>query len=367
MISPIDINLALNYNRGQGFTYNEILLIQRICEVEETGIWNRPTIVGICSFQRRENIEPDGKVWRNDRGNTWPVIKSEAQQSVIIPENIQISLWLDCAPKKIMTKEYFEELSALGISNVAFMINEMNTRKGLDPWSVRWGYEHLKKATDLAAEHNIGSTLTIWPQPNKSVIDASMKDIEGMIILPGVEALEIDTEGNWRDWALDGFKSMKEAGKYLAIKMRAACELNGHAHTELTTYPSHEENSPYAVIAKFMDVLLPQCYSIRNREGRPTPVPWNHRYGPGRMQDWGMARAALVPGKRQHLACGLAAWDQAGWEEKLPEEAMEMAFKAAIASGVKEVRFWSSKFIVGNRSNGYSKSFCENIQRLKTG
>jgi len=365
MKGQIEIEDALAYNKRQGFTFNEILLIQGVCGADETGEWDTNTVIAIACYQEQEDIEPDGKVWRNDRGNTWPVIKSDSIEASLVPATLKLSLWLDDAPKKIATPEYFDKLLELGVTNVALMINRANTRPELPPWELRWREDKIRRATELAAERSITSVLTIWPQPNKLVIDASMKDIEQLIVLPGVEALEVDTEGNWRQWALDGFPNMKEAGRYLALKMREVCELNGHAHTELTTFPSHTENGPDAVVAKFMDVLLTQCYSTssRKRNGEDWAVPWSHRYGPGRMQDWGMARAALVPGTRKHLACGLAAWEQEGWPGVQPQAAMAKAMQAAIAGGAAEIRLWSSKFVVGHRHNGYSEQFCRDVHQ----
>jgi len=65
------------------------------------------------------------------------------------------------------------------------------------------------------------------------------------------------------------------------------------------------------------------------------------------------------------IGCGLAAYDQT-WPGHTPEEALDKAFDQAVEEGCKEIRFWSSEWLIpeelshgGNKGNDYSGAWLE--------
>ncbi|MEE8584549.1 MAG: hypothetical protein V3T83_06815 [Acidobacteriota bacterium] len=83
--------------------------------------------------------------------------------------------------------------------------------------------------------------------------------------------------------------------------------------------------------------------------------PWGARLGPGDMQRLGIGLARRVGGPQ--IACGLAAYHQDRYPDHSADEAMQTALDAVAASGVEEIRYWSSKWIIGGVQNDYSKAF----------
>ena len=74
----------------------------------------------------------------------------------------------------------------------------------------------------------------------------------------------------------------------------------------------------------------------------------------------------VEPGSIVEVGCGLAAYDQE-WPKREPEEALDKSFDQAVAEGCKEIRFWSSEWLIpkqlshgGNKGNSYSGRWLEN-------
>jgi len=70
------------------------------------------------------------------------------------------------------------------------------------------------------------------------------------------------------------------------------------------------------------------------------------------------------PGRLADVGCGLAAYDQSfpGYSS---EEAMQAAYDQAIGEGAKEIRFWSSEWLIddmGNKGNSYSGPWLTGIK-----
>jgi hypothetical protein len=75
---PIRVEEALVYNQKQDFSDDEIRLIENVVGTLADGLWDVDTVSAIAHWQRSHDIPPDGKVWRNARGNTWPRIQAAA-------------------------------------------------------------------------------------------------------------------------------------------------------------------------------------------------------------------------------------------------------------------------------------------------
>ena len=75
---PLQLDSALAYDKGQGFSTDEVKLIQRVVGSAEDGLWGPNTVRAVADWQRANGIPVDGKVWKDARGNTWPRIQATA-------------------------------------------------------------------------------------------------------------------------------------------------------------------------------------------------------------------------------------------------------------------------------------------------
>lgn len=77
---PLRVDDALAYNQRQGFSADEVRLIESVVGTQPDGVWDADTVRAIAAWQRAHDIPVDGKVWRNANGNTWPPIQAAAGQ-----------------------------------------------------------------------------------------------------------------------------------------------------------------------------------------------------------------------------------------------------------------------------------------------
>lgn len=276
-----------------------------------------------------------------------------------------LGLWVDDAAPRVLAPRYFDDLLSVGANVAAVMID--TSAPGWDP---TWDVVELERLQRLARPRQIEVVLTTWPEPNKRSIDAMAHGMPALLAAAGAAAWEIDTEFNWKPARVRGFRAEAQrsaldfAGDYLVESMlSAAAPLD--VRLELTTFTSHTENGRAADVAPMMHRIVPQAYSVRHREGKT--IDWNHIYGPGQMQKLTLDRALLVRGLNQmgpKLACGLAAYDQ-NWPGHTPEEAMRAAYDAALRYDPAEIRYWSSKWIIGaqSASTPYAARFLRSLPR----
>lgn len=208
-------------------------------------------------------------------------------ENKIIPGGVTVGAWIDDPIHDVKKPEFADHLVRMHVQRAALMINKSNTLTSQVPWSLRWDRDELKEVSELFHSRGIECIATCWPRPSKSMIDAMIKDMAWILPLLQSSTFEVDTEGNWRKKFLSGFSSMEEASQYLASEMRKLVGPLGEL--ELTTYTYHVENSKNAVLAPFMDRLLPQAYSVRHRQNGT--VEWNDSLGPGRHQTLAVNRA----------------------------------------------------------------------------
>ena len=278
---------------------------------------------------------------------------------------VAVGLWIDDPPMHVAKRSYFDKLRAHGVTVIAVMLD--TSRKGWDP---KYTPARLDKLAKLCAEYGIELVLTTWPDPVKREIAKAARDMRVFIDATGATGWEIDTEFNWKGSRVQGFR--RQGGRsaidlagdalvdsMLAVKAATGCRL------ELTTFTSHTENGRAADVAPYMDRLIPQAYSVRHRNRRNPKtrkrekwnVPYTHVYGPGKMQDHTLGRTLVVPGVEAgkiEMAAGLAAYDQR-FPGKTIADAMSDAYDAAAGHGVREVRYWSSKWVVGIKSKSRSQ------------
>ncbi len=339
----INIDGAIDYNRRQGFSKEEVQDIQSVIGVSVTGEWDAASIAAIVRFQQVLDVDPDGKVWRNARGNTWP--RLQASLSGRLP--LKVGVWIDDAARQVLTDDYVTSVKSTGFSTVAIMVNRSNTRADEPDWSLLWTADEYAEAASRFQAAGVEVVFTAWPRPRKSQIDQMCAFVGELLSRTGARGFEVDTEGNWTDARRQDFASLAEAGTYLGRQMRAAAPSG--TRLELTTYPYHPEFAKSPTIAQYVDVLLPQAYSV-HRAGNG----WDAASGPGSLQHTALSLARKIPGKE--IICGLAAYRQ-DYPGHTAAEAMSRALETARAEGLRNVRYWSSKWIVGHMRNDYSAAF----------
>jgi hypothetical protein len=95
-------------------------------------------------------------------------------------------------------------------------------------------------------------------------------------------------------------------------------------------------------------------------DGKVGPETWD-----AIKSSWELVPVDPPEDREVEIGCGLAAYDQTFPGHK-PEAAMDKAFDTAVAEGCKEIRFWSSEWLIpeelphgGNKGNHYSGAWLE--------
>lgn len=225
-----------------------------------------------------------------DIGNKGNSYGEPTLRGLAVPEGIMMGAWVDDPVSAIVKPSYARRISDMQLNAGALMLNRSNTRPGDVPWQPRFEDDELRVIAENFNQHEIDIICTTWPRPSKSLIDTLCEYVAGVLRMTGAVAFEVDTESNWTSKFLEGFPTMKAAAAYLLRRMGDAIRGAGrNVRKEQTTFTYHTENSAKAVLAPGMDLLLPQAYSVRNRENHT--VGWNDSLGPGRHQRLAMGRA----------------------------------------------------------------------------
>lgn len=95
-------------------------------------------------------------------------------------------------------------------------------------------------------------------------------------------------------------------------------------------------------------------------DGKVGPATWT-----AIKDSWELVPVEPGGGSDTEIGCGLAAYDQT-WPGREPEKAMDKAFDQAVAEGCREIRYWSSEWLIpkrlshgGNKGNSYSGQWLE--------
>lgn len=260
-----------------------------------------------------------------------------------------LGVWVDTTPEAALVE--LAELPGLGISTIALMVE--SSREGWDP---SWTLDQVARACDRARSLDLEVVLTTWPEPRRGHIE-EMAAWLGRACALGVAGLEVDVEHNWRRGELDGsIASLPEAASLLLLRLRGLAGAHD-LRLELTTHTGHQESSPSALVAPHVDRVVAQAYSIRERPGGEI-VAWDdRRLGPGQHQTWAAADARTAPGVGSgvDLSLGLALWSQR-WPGHSPQEALDVAFRAALAEHPAEIRLWSLKHLRRDYAQAWLRS-----------
>jgi hypothetical protein len=277
-----------------------------------------------------------------------------------------LGIWIDDSPAKIATAAYWDRVAEHGFGVAALMLEGFEG--GFDP---RYSLDLLEKVHKLCCERDIEIALTTWPEPTLKYMAQLEEKIGSYLAASGAAELEIDAEGNWLPSSIPkdktgkptgGFPNLDKAGDALVQtleRIQKKCDVR----TALTTYPFHLENSKSADLSTMVDRVFGQAYSVRNRTNGV--VAWGSRYAPGGMQRTCLERSRTIPGvgttSGPLICCGLAAYDQV-WPGHTPEEAMRLAYDEACKYEPMEIRYWSSKWILGAKENNYASAFFRNLR-----
>ena len=267
----------------------------------------------------------------------------------------RLGMWLDDPASDIKKKSFWATLKQHGIHTAAIMLEGLGN--GFDP---KFSIADLRTIGAHALAFDMEIVLTCWPQPTKKYLDEFAADIGPYLEACGASGLECDLESNWTTRQVAGFANLDKAGDYL-VSVLDMIKGKHDVRIEATTFTEHTENSGKADVAPHADRLLPQAYSVRNRSSGV--ISWDGPYGPGAMQVRTLDRALQVPGE-QKLSCGLAAYDQE-WPGKTGEQAMQVAYEAALKYNPVEIRLWSSKWVIGIKRNGYASRWLLGLQKGK--
>lgn len=266
-------------------------------------------------------------------------------------------LWIDDPISAVTAAPFWDEVKAHRIETAAIMLESFSG--GFDP---KYKVKDLEKVKTLALERDIEIVLTVCPEPSRNYLEELEAHIGELLLASGAAGLEFDVEGNWLPIKVQGFGDLEDAGNELACAFHSI-SLQYDVRTEITTYPYHTENSKTAELAPHASRILPQAYSVRHRDGKE--ISWVDRLGPGNMQRLTMDRALMVPGVGGPggplVSCGLAAYDQV-FPGRPGDESMHTAYKAALMFSPFEVRWWSSKWVLGCQANGYASRFLKSLK-----
>ncbi len=348
MPESIDIEAAIAFANRRGYSNEQIQTIQRTTGSEASGHWEPSSIVALSAWQASIGLTPDGMAGPV----TWRAVQRLAGVEAELGRELQpkLGVWVDDSPTTVLREGWLANLAGLGFSTIAVMVQRSTSAKSVAAWMPRWSAAQLTQLRQLAEPLALDIVLTTWPLPNKDQLAQLGAVMPALLEAAGAVGFEVDTEGNWDEGRLSGFADMREAAKALVATMQEAAKAT-QARLELTTYPYHPENSAQALVAPQMNRLFPQAYSVAERQGKA--VAWDDRFGPDNMQKLSVHRAEAVPGvatTRVGLGLGLAAYDQE-FAAHTPAEALGAALDAALELRVPELRYWSSRWIVGSSAS----------------
>lgn len=261
-------------------------------------------------------------------------------------------IWVDDPPVLVRTPAFWRSLQEHGLTFASLMIE--SSASGLD---LSYTPEALAALSELAADHGVSLVLTVWPEPKQSYLTVLNAKINGLLDAARAIGLECDLESNWTTKNLAGYPSLDAAGDALVVVLDRVRADHG-PRTLVTTFPLHVENSARADVTGHVSIAMPQAYSVRTRS--TGEVAWDAPLGPGNAQRLTLDLTKKIQGPR--LGAGLAAYDQT-WPGHTPQEAMQIAYDAAMAYDPVMLAWWSSKWVLGVKANGYASRFLKSLPR----
>jgi hypothetical protein len=264
-----------------------------------------------------------------------------------------LELWIDDPPSVVRDPAYWTLLRETGVMNAALMVD--SSRPGYD---ALYKPRDLEVVTALARDADIGLIAVDWPEPDMDKIDRACEALDKDVLPFGFIGLEGDAEPMWAESKCRGFASLDGAAVYLTGRRREL-QVKHDVRLEVTTHTGHREATKRAFLVRLQDLVNYQLYSTES-DWEQKKVAWSGPRGPGRLQrefieDILETIAELNTGTVK-LGAGIAAYDQK-WPGHEVEEALELAIEPLTlpygpnAIRIQNVRMWSSKWLVGVRSD----------------
>lgn len=263
-------------------------------------------------------------------------------------EQTDMGLWIDDPAPRVLSAPYLTRLRALPLSHVAVMIERSGA--GLD---LTWTAAQLEQLASALPDHRI--VLTLWPEPTVSYMQLLGRRLPALVAAAVARAVEFDLEGHWKIGKLSGFPRMGAAGDEL-VRIASTCA----AELEVTTFPAHLEASVRGSVRGERRLFL-QTYSVA--EARGETREWASALGPDRRPYEDVLRIQRTAEPTVEICAGLAAWEQSDWPGE-PIDAMRRALDSARRAGVRRVRWWSSRHVLGASANSYAAAAIESFRAL---
>lgn len=256
-----------------------------------------------------------------------------------------LGLWVDCPPEDVCAPAYWDKLIQLEVHTAALFASQLLETR----FRPRYTPEEIHTACQLAIERDIAVTLTVAPVPITHEL-CRLGIFMDHVLGEGASAVELDLEANWRARNVEGYFSLQDATDEL-LQRTDTWSATHDVWIEVTSHTGHPECGRRAGVAPFVHRVFPQVYSVRHR----TPVvEWGGPLAPGEFQrSWASSaysRGVFRIEGHPSPCVGLAAWDQQ-WPGLRVADAMDAALGAVLPHEPEEVRYWSSKWIAGRRSN----------------
>lgn len=283
---------------------------------------------------------------------------------------LDLGAWIDDPPRLVLESAYLDALRALPLSHLAVMVD--GPRPGLS--DARWTPRQLAQLRRAMPDHEL--VLTTWWAAQRRAIDELAVRLPELLDALETRTVEGDTEpvGEWAPRAVEGYRdeggdpgALDEAADALA-EVLVGLELDA---IEVTTFPGalRHVRSLIRALSRYMAPdqalrLVLQLYAVRSRGSStaPTLVEWDGALGPERLP-----REAITRARRDHpgveICAGLAAYDQR-WPGHAPAEAMHVALTSAAGTGVRRVRWWSTKHLVRLAARSYSAPAIELLRPI---
>ena len=284
-------------------------------------------------------------------------------------DDTSLGLWVDLPRRMVCTPEFVRWfVKTLNFDLMSVMIDDAD--RAVD---FSWREKDVERLLKLVDRYAVEVTLTTWPYPDVNQLAVMKRKMDALLAVGPIAEWETDEEFNWRASHVHGFSNLDKAGDELVDMKNELCDKHGVRNC-MTTFTYHVENGPRADTAQHMDRLMVQAYAVDERDGKE--VTFDHRYGPGRMQQLTLDRTLKVPGVlegKPEMGVGHAAWNQDHFMKReedrwivVPADvAMKTSFEASLPYKPVAHNWWSAKFCYPKspRYNTYAESFLRSLRR----
>jgi hypothetical protein len=239
-------------------------------------------------------------------------------------------IYVDDPPELVLRDGYLETLRSIGFDHIVLCVHDAR-----GTWE--WTPLESRMAHDTCERLELGVSLMTWPPKRPRGIEEHVSILKRL----SPRRWEVDLEGNW----LGAITQRKIAGAALieaADQLGVPLDITSHAgHGELI------EGGPDVHDLLMEDSCVwGQAYCLSGL------VAGHPAFGLPTAIERTIDRFRALKGAFQRGII-LAAWDQSHWPASSPNQAMKEAFAKALEY-TQNIRWWSSKFVLGVRKNLYS-------------